>query len=86
MANGMKQLKETVKFLKKQSKHTPEIAVVLGSGLGNFINEIEIEQEIDYHDIPNFPVSTVPGHKGKLLFGKLSGKRIVAMAGRFDFY
>lgn len=82
----MKQLKETVKFLKKQYKHTPEIAVVLGSGLGNFINEIEIEQEIDYHDIPNFPVSTVPGHKGKLLFGKLSGKRIVAMAGRFHFY
>lgn len=82
----MKQLKETVKFLKKQYKHQPQVAVVLGSGLGNFVNEIEVEKEIDYHDIPHFPVSTVPGHKSKLIFGKLSGKRIVAMAGRFHFY
>ncbi len=72
----MKQLKETVKFLKKQYEHTPQIGNVLGSGLGNFADEIEVEKEIDYHDIPNFPVSTVSGHKGKLIFGKLGDKRL----------
>lgn len=86
MAKGMKKFKETVKYLKKQYQHKPHIGLVLGSGLGDFINELEIEAEIDYHDIPGFPVSTVPGHKGKLIFGKLAGKRVVAMAGRFHFY
>lgn len=86
MTKGTKQFKEAVKFLKKQYKHKPQIGLVLGSGLGNFIHEVEIEVEIDYKDIPNFPVSTVPGHKGKLIFGKVSGKRVVVMAGRFHFY
>lgn len=82
----MKELKETVKFLQKQYKHVPGVGIVLGSGLGNFVNEIEIEKEVAYEDIPHFPVSTVEGHKGKLIFGKLSGKTVVAMAGRFHFY
>lgn len=82
----MKQFKETVKFLQKQYKHKPQVGLVLGTGLGDFINELEIEKEIDYKDIPNFPVSTVKGHKSKLIFGKISGKRVVAMAGRFHFY
>jgi purine-nucleoside phosphorylase len=82
----MKELKETVKFLKKQYKETPQVGIVLGSGLGNFISEIEVEKEVAYGDIPNFPVSTVEGHTGKLIFGKLSGKTVVAMAGRFHFY
>lgn len=82
----MKELKETVRFLQKQYKHKPQIGIVLGSGLGNFVNEIEIEKEVAYEDIPNFPVSTVEGHKGKLIFGQLSGKTVVAMAGRFHFY
>ena len=82
----MKQLNEAVKFLKKKCRHTPGVGIVLGSGLGNFIEEIEIEKEIDYSDIPNFPVSTVEGHKGKLIFGNLSGKKIVCMGGRFHFY
>lgn len=82
----MKELKETVKFLKKQYKQTPTVGIVLGSGLGNFVSEIEVEKEVAYADIPNFPVSTVEGHKGKLLFGKLSGKTVVAMAGRFHYY
>ena len=82
----MKQLKETVKFLKKQYPHTPQVGIVLGSGLGKFTDEIEIETEIDYHDIPHFPVSTVAGHKGRLIFGKLGDKRVLAMAGRFHFY
>ena len=86
MAKVMKQLKETVKFLQKKYPHSPQVGIVLGTGLGNFVEEIEIEKEIDYHDIPHFPVSTVEGHSGKLIFGKLSGKRIVAMSGRFHFY
>ena len=65
----MKQFNETVKFLKKQYKETPTIGIVLGSGLGNFVEEIDIEKEVPYGDIPNFPVSTVEGHKGKLIFG-----------------
>ncbi|HEX6191735.1 MAG TPA: purine-nucleoside phosphorylase [Chitinophagaceae bacterium] len=82
----MKDLNETVKFLQKQYKDTPQVGIVLGSGLGNFVEEIEVEKEVAYSDIPNFPISTVAGHKGKLIFGKLSGKKIVAMAGRFHFY
>ena len=82
----MKELKETAKFLKKQYKETPQVGIVLGSGLGNFVNEIEVEKEVAYADIPNFPVSTVEGHQGKLIFGKLSGKTVVAMAGRFHYY
>lgn len=83
---ALKQFNETVKFLRKQYTETPTVGIVLGSGLGNFINEIAIEKEMAYEDIPNFPVSTVEGHKGKLIFGKLSGKTVVAMAGRFHFY
>ncbi len=82
----MKQLKESVIFLQKQYKHAPQAGIVLGSGLGNFTEEIEVEKEVAYGDIPNFPVSTVEGHKGRLVFGKLSGKTVVAMAGRFHYY
>lgn len=82
----LKQLKEAVKFLRKEYDHTPEVGIVLGSGLGNFIDEIDVEKEIDYSDIPNFPVSTVEGHKGKLIFGNLSGKKVVCMGGRFHYY
>ena len=82
----LKQLNETVKFLKKQYKHTPQVGIVLGSGLGNFINEIEVEKEVAYKKIPHFPISTVKGHTGKLIFGKMSGKTVIAMAGRFHFY
>lgn len=82
----MKQLNEAVKYLRKHYKHTPQVAIVLGSGLGEFTEEIEIEKEIEYSDIPNFPVSTVEGHKGKLIFGNLSGKKVVCMGGRFHYY
>jgi purine-nucleoside phosphorylase len=83
---ALKEINEAVKFLKKEYKHTPRVGVVLGSGLGSFTGEIEVEKEVSYKDIPHFPVSTVEGHKSKLIFGKLSGKRVVAMAGRFHFY
>ncbi len=82
----LKELKETVKYLQKQYKHIPQVGVVLGSGLSNFTEEIEIEKEVPYEKIPHFPVSTVEGHKSKMIFGRLSGKRVVAMAGRFHFY
>ncbi|TMI75408.1 MAG: purine-nucleoside phosphorylase [Bacteroidetes bacterium] len=82
----LKELNQAVKFLQKQNKHTPQVGVVLGSGLSNFTGEIEIEKEIAYEKIPHFPISTVEGHKSKMIFGKLGGKRVVAMAGRFHFY
>lgn len=82
----IKELKESVKFIQKQYKHEPQVGIVLGSGLGKFTDEIEIEKEIAYADIPHFPLSTVEGHKGKLVFGKIGGKTVVAMAGRFHFY
>jgi len=83
---ALKQYSETVKFLKKQYKEQPVVGIVLGSGLGNFVEEIAVEKEVAYEDIPHFPVSTVEGHKGKLIFGKLAGKTVVAMGGRFHVY
>ena len=82
----LKKFNEAVKFLQKEYKHAPQVGIVLGSGLGNFTDEIDIEKEVAYKNIPHFPVSTVEGHKGKLVFGKLNGKRVVVMAGRFHFY
>ena len=84
--SAIDQIRETVAFLQKQYSAAPEVGIVLGSGLGNFTTEIEIEKEVAYSGIPNFPVSTVEGHSGKLIFGNLSGKKVVAMAGRFHYY
>src|ERR1700740_3532321 len=83
---ALKRFGETVKFLRKQYKHPPSIGVVLGSGLGNFVEEINIEKEVAYEDIPHFPISTVKGHSGKLIFGKMGDKTVLAMAGRVHFY
>ena len=82
----MVKINEAVDFIKKQYADKPAVGVVLGSGLGSFVNEIKIGKEISYGDIPHFPVSTVEGHSGKLIFGELGGKKIVAMAGRFHIY
>lgn len=82
----VEKVKETAAFLNTQYKGQPRIAIVLGSGLGNFAEKIKVEKEVPYTDIPHFPVSTVKGHSGKLIFGELSGKKIVAMSGRFHFY
>lgn len=80
------QLKETTNFIREYTSTVPSVGIILGSGLGNFIEEINVENEILYTDIPHFPVSTVEGHHGKLIFGEVSGKSVVAMAGRFHFY
>jgi purine-nucleoside phosphorylase len=86
MASILEQLSETSAYIKQQYPGKPTVGIVLGSGLGNFTKELQVEKEIDYNQIPHFPVSTVEGHTGKLIFGELSGKKIVAMAGRFHFY
>jgi purine-nucleoside phosphorylase len=79
-------INEAVTFIKSKYKYPTVTGIVLGSGLGSFTKEISIEMEIPYNEIPHFPVSTVKGHSGKLIFGELSGKKIVAMAGRFHYY
>lgn len=81
------QLKETVEFLKGKGFDRPEIGVVLGTGLGGgFVSKMDITQQIDYTDIPNFPVATVEFHSGKLIFGEIDGKKVIAMQGRFHYY
>ncbi len=84
--DSYQKLEEATGFLKKFNTHNAVTAVVLGSGLGNFTNDIIVTSEIEYDDIPHFPVSTVEGHHGKLIFGNIDAIPIVAMAGRFHFY
>jgi purine-nucleoside phosphorylase len=80
------ELEETVQFIRTIYTHIPRVGIVLGSGLGNLSSEIEIEEEIPYQDIPNFPIATVEGHGGKLVFGKLNGRQVVVLSGRFHYY
>lgn len=79
-------VQETVSYIKSQTQFNPEYGVILGSGLGGFTDDIEIEYTLPYSDIPNFPVSTVQGHKGALVFGTIGDKKVMAMQGRFHFY
>lgn len=80
------QIQDTLKFLRTKNQSNPTVGIILGTGLGGLVKEIKIETIIDYSDIPHFPVSTVESHKGKLIFGTLGGKNIVAMQGRFHYY
>jgi len=80
------QVQETVKYIKEKTNFIPEYGVILGSGLGSFTEDIQIEFTLPYSDIPNFPVSTVQGHKGALVFGTIGSKKVVAMQGRFHYY
>lgn len=80
------QVQETVNYIKERINLTPEYGVILGSGLGSFTNEMKVEFTLPYNEIPNFPVSTVEGHKGALVFGTIGDKKVVAMQGRFHFY
>ncbi len=82
----VEKVNEAVSFLKSRYPHSPFAGIILGSGLGNFVEKIQVELEVPYSEIPNFPVSTVKGHSGKLIFGELSGRKIVALAGRFHYY
>jgi purine-nucleoside phosphorylase len=80
------QFKESVAYIKKRTNVEPTIGIILGTGLGGLVKEIKIIDEIPYGEIPNFPVSTVESHSGKLIFGELGGKMVVAMQGRFHYY
>lgn len=82
----LEKIRETAAFIRNEVGEMPCIAVILGTGLGDLVNHIEIKKELSYKDIPNFPVSTVEGHSGKLIFGNLGGKYIMAMQGRFHYY
>lgn len=80
-------LQETTEFInKKTGEFKPEVGIILGTGLGALVEDIEILHQLSYSDIPHFPVSTLEFHSGKLIFGMLSGKRVVAMQGRLHYY
>ena len=80
------QVQETADYIKERIDFTPEYGVILGSGLGSFTDEMHVKFTLPYNEIPNFPVSTVQGHKGALVFGTIGDKKVVAMQGRFHFY
>jgi len=82
----LQKIQQTINYIRQCIDFEPEVGIILGTGLGNLANDIQVEKTLSYADIPNFPVSTVQGHKGQLVFGMLSGKRVVAMQGRFHFY
>ena len=81
-----KQIAETINYIKSKVVFNPKIGIILGTGLGSLVNEIDIAGEVDYENIPHFPVSTVECHAGKLLFGMLQDKPVVCMQGRFHYY
>lgn len=82
----IKQIKESTEYLQSKGFENPEVGIILGTGLGKLINEIEIIAEASYNHIPNFPTATVEFHKGKLIYGVLEGKKVVVMQGRFHVY
>ena len=86
MNDYMKKFNESKDFIKENIKEIPKIAIILGSGLGNLLDDMEEKITIPYKDIPNFPISTVAGHKGELIVGKLDNVPVIAMNGRFHYY
>jgi len=82
----LEKIKATATFISERIKRPIDSGIILGSGLGGLVKEIEIELTIPYSEIPDFPVSTVEGHSGKLIIGKLGGKNVLAMQGRFHYY
>ncbi len=86
MTELRRQITEAVDFIRTRTKMKPEVGIILGTGLGGLAKEIRKETVVDYEDIPHFPISTVESHHGKLIFGTLAGKKVVAMQGRFHHY
>lgn len=82
----LKSIKETANFLKAKINEEYPIGIILGTGLGGLVNEIDVEHSFKYQEIPNFPISTVEGHSGRLIFGKLGDKKVMALQGRFHYY
>jgi len=82
----MERIRETAEYLRQKGIENPEVGIILGTGLGQLLNEIDIEHSIEYKFIPNFAEATVETHQGKLVYGKLAGKKVLVMAGRFHYY
>lgn len=82
----IEQIRESVSYIREHTRMSPEIGIILGTGLGGLVKEIRKEIVLDYDEIPHFPISTVESHHGKLIFGTLAGRKVVAMQGRFHFY
>ena len=82
----LQKINETAQYLSSKVNDMPKIGIILGTGLGALVDHIENKQYIPYTEIPNFPISTVEGHSGNLIFGDLGGKRVMAMQGRFHYY
>lgn len=83
---NIEKLQQTVAFIQSKTSVKPSVGIILGSGLGGLVDDLEVATSLSYEEIPNFPVSTVKGHGGKLLFGKLNGKEVVMLSGRFHYY
>ncbi|NOX67091.1 MAG: purine-nucleoside phosphorylase [Chlorobi bacterium] len=86
MSELLTMINETLEVIRSKTEKTYEIGIILGTGLGGLVKDIDIEYEIDYDQLPHFPLSTVESHQGKLIFGTLGGKNVVAMQGRFHYY
>ncbi len=86
MSDLITKINETLKVIKQHTEDEYPVGIILGTGLGGLVKEINIQHEIDYANLPHFPVSTVESHKGKLIFGTLGDKKVVAMQGRFHYY
>src|SRR5690554_1723118 len=82
----IKSLNKTTEFLQQRGFNDPEIGIILGSGMGKLVEEMEILHEVSYNHIPNFPTATVEFHKGKLIYGRIAGKTVIVMQGRFHYY
>ena len=82
----MEKIKEAASYIQKHGIISPEVGIILGTGLGNLVREVDVEVTLDYKDIPHFPVSTVETHMGKLMYGELNGKKVLVMNGRFHYY
>lgn len=82
----LEKINQSAAFIAEKTNFKPEIGIILGTGLGGLVREIQAEHILEYQNIPNFPVSTVEGHQGRLILGTLSGKKVIAMQGRFHYY
>lgn len=86
MSDLKSKINETLEVIRKSTSEEYPIGIILGTGLGGLVKEINIEHEIEYSNLPHFPLSTVESHEGKLIFGSINGKKVVAMQGRFHYY
>ncbi|MGQ9799035.1 MAG: purine-nucleoside phosphorylase [Ignavibacterium sp.] len=86
MSELINKINETLSVIRKHTSENYPIGIILGTGLGGLVKEIKIQQQIDYSELPHFPLSTVESHQGKLIFGTINGKKVVAMQGRFHYY